>query len=87
MHNVLKTSKHRLGEGAETEDMCKLQRRAPGRYNDDAELQSDERYSFGYEFVNLGSRGCGGGSEEQEPRGGDAQHIYVQMPPPENRNC
>ena len=50
MHNVLKTSKHRLGEGAETEDMCKLQRRAPGRHKDDAELQSDERYSFGYEF-------------------------------------
>ena len=30
VHNVLKTSKHRLDEGAETEDMCKFQRRAPG---------------------------------------------------------
>ena len=50
MQNVLETSKHRRCEGAETEEMCKLQRRAPGRHKDDAELQSGERYSFGYEF-------------------------------------
>ena len=30
VHNVLKTSKHRLCEGAETEDMCKLQRPRAG---------------------------------------------------------